>query len=211
MVVSYFDRSKKSVLDKLFKPDKSRKGDVDVDAVPVIDVLNSLDDFYTTSSCGGRISLFYESLSRKKKDSGWLFVKHGLVSFDEIKKVFINVKDETVWFRQEAPIFHVACRDLDSANLLLEISRNLGFKRSGIIGVSRRFMVEIVFNDKMDVPLARNGKVFLFDDYLEFLVETANQKFLFNKNLIFRFVEKLNELQKLQKLQKLKNNKKIKK
>lgn len=41
----------------LIKADLSRKGSVDEDAVEVVELLNSREEFFTTSSCAGRILL----------------------------------------------------------------------------------------------------------------------------------------------------------
>lgn len=41
----------------LRKADLSRKGSVDEDAVEVVELLNSREEFFTTSSCAGRILL----------------------------------------------------------------------------------------------------------------------------------------------------------
>lgn len=41
----------------LSKADLSRKGSVDEDAVEVVELLNSREEFFTTSSCAGRILL----------------------------------------------------------------------------------------------------------------------------------------------------------
>lgn len=41
----------------LNKADLSRKGSVDEDAVAVVELLNSREEFFTTSSCAGRILL----------------------------------------------------------------------------------------------------------------------------------------------------------
>lgn len=41
----------------LSKADLSRKGSVDEDAAEVVELLNSREEFFTTSSCAGRILL----------------------------------------------------------------------------------------------------------------------------------------------------------
>ena len=191
--MDYFDRSKASVLENLKKQDKSRKGDVDLGAVPVVNAFNSLPDFYTTSSCSGRISLFRESRSRKKFDSGWLFVKHGEVSKDELLVVLQRLPLDTIWFRQEAPIFHVACRNQDCALELLSLCRDIGFKHSGIIGLGRRVMVEIIFNEKIDCPIAENSILHLNNSHLDLLVLKANEKFRYNNKLLEKFVVALKD------------------
>lgn len=192
--LEYFDKSKKSTLEKLYKPDRSKKGDVDIDAIPVIDAINSKDNYYTTSSCSGRISLFQEALSGRKDHSGWIFVKHDCVTENEILDGMSKIsKDssETVWFRQEAPIFHIACRTNEDAKKILEICRDLGLKHSGIIGQSKRSIVEVIFNDKIDVPIAADGEKFVENKFIKFLIKNANDKFSKNTKLLKKFEKEI--------------------
>lgn len=192
--MDYFDESKKVMLEKLYKPDKSFKGNVDEDAIHIIDEINSKKDFYTTSSCSGRISLFYESLSGKKQDAGWTYVKHGLSSKKEILDALKELPEETLWFKMETPIFHVACRTDDDAKRLLDMCMKLGFKRSGITSSGKRTMVEIIFNDKMEVPVSMNKTLFVDEKFIGFLVEKANQKMEKNNELLRKFEKELKKL-----------------
>lgn len=189
--MDYFDQTKKATLEKLYKPDNSSKGEVDEEAKPIIEIINSKKDYYTTSSCSGRINLFFEADSGRKDESGWLFVKHGIVTLDEIKLGLNKIPKETIWFRQEAPIFHVACRTPDDAKKLLELCRDLGLKHSGIIGQGKRYVVEIIFNDKMDVPITAAGELFVDEKFLKFLIEKANNKFKENQKLLKKFEKKI--------------------
>lgn len=50
-------------------PDASPKGSVDVQILPLINQLNQHDRVFTTSSCSGRISVFYEGLKKSAKSS----------------------------------------------------------------------------------------------------------------------------------------------
>lgn len=188
----YFDKSKLSMAENLLKQDKSRKGDVDIDAMPIIEAFNKSKDYYTTSSCSGRISLFREAKSKKKYDSGWLFVKHGLVTKDEIMGSLVTVPLDVVWFRQEAPIFHIACRDDVAANNLLNLCRDLGFKHSGIIGLGRRIMVEIIFNEKFDCPISENNLLLVSSNHLDLLISKANEKMVRNNLLLKKFATEIN-------------------
>ncbi|KAG5485502.1 hypothetical protein LSCM1_07587 [Leishmania martiniquensis] len=86
--------------------DLSPKGSVDVKCLPVMDVLNTHEDYITTSSCSGRISLFHSithkeavgfdnsaasTKPRMKRGEnaalGWLFVKHGMLRPMEMMQV----------------------------------------------------------------------------------------------------------------------------
>lgn len=192
--MDYFDDTKKEMLSKLYKPDKSFKGTVDEDAIPIINEVNSKKNYYTTSSCSGRISLFFESPSGKKKDAGWTFVKHGTASMDEILEALKEIPEETLWFKMETPIFHIACRTDDDAKMLLALCMKLGFKRSGITSSARRTMVEIIFNDKIEVPVASNGQLFVDEKFVAFLLREANDKFKKNNLLLKRFEIELKKL-----------------
>ena len=189
--MTYFDKSKNSVLEKLEKQDKSRKGYIDEEASPVVRALNKTHDFYTTSSCSGRISLFREAKNKKKYDSGWLFVKHGPVIFEEISEALKKVPLDTVWFRQETPIFHVACRNQEKALELLKTCRDLGFKHSGIIGINKRVMVEIIFNEKMDCPISENNELLVTNEHLSLLINKANEKLRRNNELLKLFEKEI--------------------
>ena len=193
--MDYFDETKKAMLEKLYKPDKSFKGTVDEDAIPIIDEINSKKNYYTTSSCSGRISLFYEASTGKKKDAGWTFVEHRLVTKKEILEALKEIPEETLWFKMETPIFHVACRTQEDAEKLLELCMKLGFKRSGITSIGKRTMVEIIFNDKIEDPVAMNEKLFVDEQFIGFLVEKANDKFIKNNSLLKSFEKELKKLE----------------
>ena len=78
-----FDHFQKRKSDFLNKKDKSIKGSIDNDISRLVNEINSKKDFYTTSSCAGRIVLL-ELKSRKKTNCSWIFTKHDKVNFKEI-------------------------------------------------------------------------------------------------------------------------------
>lgn len=176
-----FDLQKRLCLEKLYKPDKSRKGDVDKPIISLIDYLNALNNYYTTSSCSGRIYLLTES--DKKPDVKWLYVSHEKVP---VKKILdsLNIRElekfheERIWLRQENLILHVACRSIDDAERILKISRDIGLRRSGIIADSNIIIVEICSTEKMDVPVAEKGKLLVPESYIKLITHIANQRFL---------------------------------
>jgi tRNA wybutosine-synthesizing protein 3 len=168
-----FDKRKQDLLHKI---DKSRKGDVDKEIAPLVNLINSLEDYYTTSSCAGRIMLIELAKSGKKHESEWLFLKHKSVSFKEIKKSLQYVPKEDVWLRQEGAIIHVCCRNIGDAEKMLNLAREVSFKRSGIITKRRRIIVEIASTEKVDTIIAQKGKVLVGDDYLTILIKEANKR-----------------------------------
>ena len=65
--------------------DKSKKGEIDKPILNLINKINKSKNYYTTSSCSGRIVLLAKKLG-EKQGAKWLFCSHERVSFKEIKK-----------------------------------------------------------------------------------------------------------------------------
>ena len=206
-----FDNFAKEKSDFLKKKDKSRKGYIDKDAVKIVDCINSKSDYYTTSSCAGRIVLL-EMKSRKKNDCGWIFSKHDKVNFNEINNALkhnnqktrelpLNASDKEdtslgssaknpIWFKQQPIILHVACRSLDAAKRLLEAARKM-FKHSGILSITdRKTTIEIIGSEKIDTIIA--DRDFIADEkYIKQLVKYANHNFAENKRKSGRFLREI--------------------
>lgn len=164
--------------DALKKLESAKERDeVDLDIMPLLDYINSLPDYYTTSSCSGRISLFHDVGS--KKDSDWVEKWHRRVSSEEVMKAF-EKRPPTglIWFRYEPAILHIVAKDLEGAARLLTVARNSGFKKVGVIALKEgRNAVEISSTERVEVPIAENGSALVYEGYLRYLVEFANEQF----------------------------------
>lgn len=90
-----FTQRKERILAQLAVPegeytDASPKGSVDEGIRVLIDGINALEGFVTTSSCAGRVSVFREGEGRKLAGVGgkggggnWLFVSHDPVPLED--------------------------------------------------------------------------------------------------------------------------------
>lgn len=177
-----FDKEKQDVLKKLQQCDKSKKGSVDEDIKELVDAMNSTPDYYTTSSCSGRIMLIDKGKGRKDL-AEWLLSSHKIITKRDFGSVFTKqyleseeFKNAAIWFMEEPAILHVCARNLEAAKTLLEIVRKVPFKRSGIISFSRRIMIEILDTEKMETLVAKDGVLYVRDDYSRVLIEEANKK-----------------------------------
>ena len=74
-------------------------------------------------------------------------------------------------------ILHVCCDTLDDCDALLKCAKTAGLKRSGIVQVKPRFMVEIMGVDNVGTPILSD----IEDKQLETLVAIANTRM--DKNL----------------------------
>jgi len=178
-----FEKEKK---DLLKNKDKSKKGSIDKEIKPLIDFINSLDDYYTTSSCSGRIVLLVKK-SYSKQDIKWLFASHSKVDFNKIKNSLKKIPKYPVWLKQEPAILHVCCRTIEDAQSLVDIARFAGFKRTGIQSTRKKINVEIGSNEVVYTIIAENGKLLVTEDHLRVLVREVNKKLDKNKGKIERF------------------------
>lgn len=178
-----FDNEKKTFLKK---KDKSKKGGVDDNILRLVNLINKHPNYYTTSSCSGRIVLISKK-SDMKSDAKWLFVSHDAIDFMDIWKVLDDLPSYDVWFRFEPMILHVRCKEIEDAEDLVKKARELGFKRSGIQSVSKKINVEIAGTDHIDTIVGKKKDLLVDGDYLKILITYANKKMTRNLSKIMKF------------------------
>ncbi|XP_021014129.1 tRNA wybutosine-synthesizing protein 3 homolog isoform X1 [Mus caroli] len=174
----------------LSKADLSRKGSVDEDAVEVVELLNSREEFFTTSSCAGRILLLdgsAEGSGVQKQHCCWLLVTHKPCARDDVMAALKGATSEAV-LKFEPFILHVQCRTLQDAQTLHSVAIDSGFRNSGItVGKRGKTMLAVRSTHGLEVPLTHKGKLMVTEEYIEFLLTIANQKMEENKRRIGRF------------------------
>jgi tRNA wybutosine-synthesizing protein 3 len=188
-----FPLEKKQALEKAFNADKSKKGEIDKQILPLVNLINRHQDFYTTSSCAGRIMLFKES-EAGKKGSEWLFISHDKVSFSEIKPYLISLPEETLWLRMEPPILHICAKDMESADRLLKFANDSGFRRSSVLGFKKRIIIEIMIPEKLDAPVSENNKLIVTEEYIKTLLKHANQRLSISRKKLKKLEKEFSKL-----------------
>jgi len=173
------------------------KNEVDKDIIPFLEKFNKKENYYTTSSCAGRIILLHDLGS--KKFSYFVGRWHRKVKYEEILEHIHRFceKEESskgiLWFKQEPLILHIVSKDLEGAEKILKIAITYGLKHSGIISLSKqRYVVEINGNERMSVPIVH--KKLLIEnlpEYLFSIVEIANENFEKNEKRRNRFLEEI--------------------
>ncbi|XP_037354447.1 tRNA wybutosine-synthesizing protein 3 homolog isoform X2 [Talpa occidentalis] len=147
----------------LSKVDLSRKGSLDEDIVELVQVLNRQEQFFTTSSCSGRIVLL-DGIAALKKVNG-----------DAILKF-------------EPFVLHVQCQQLQDAQILHSVAMDSGFRNSGItVGKKGKTMLAVRSTHGLEVPLSHKGTLMVTEEYIDFVLNIANQKMEENKKRIERF------------------------
>lgn len=218
-----FQQEKKEALSK----DKSKKGSVDELMKPILDKINLLPDYYTASSCSGRIML--SRYGSRKDETEWLFVSHDFIgelpldnlplkesqlrnnqrkegkgiknnllnksikSFSSKNNKIKNDNDDIIWLKVEPMIIHVCCKNIESANKFLMLSRRL-FRRAGIISIKNKVSIEIMGSERVEMPLVRDGELLVSEDALRFILVEVNKKLERAHRRINDFLRVLREL-----------------
>lgn len=172
------------------------RGEVDLDMLPLIDCINSLENYYTTSSCAGRINLFVDV--GNKKDSYWLGKWHRKITFEDVSEALKNIPAKgVIWFKQEPTIIHINCKTIEDAVKLVDLSRNTGYKKVCILSwKDNRIIVEVNGTERIDAPIAVNGEMIAGGDYIKKLIEIANTKFDYGMRRLIRYHKALKKLEK---------------
>lgn len=190
----------------LNKVDLSKKGAVDGDIEHVVSLLNSCEEFFTTSSCSGRTILIdgaAESTHVQKQDCVWLFVSHQKCKPDELMSALSRSRGDAV-MKFEPFVLHVQCRRLHDAQLVHSVAINSGFRNSGLtVSKTGKIITAVRSTHGLEVPLSHEGKILVEDEYIHFLTQVANQKMEENLRRIHRFYQNLQSALSTEKLQKL--------
>lgn len=169
-----FLRRKKSVL---LKSDKSSIGKWDEKILSLCNKINRSENYYTTSSCSGRIVLMIAQ--EKKSHNLFLIISHNVISFNWLKNNLNKITNKIkrpIKFKCEPPILHIICRDLGSASLLLEKAKKSGMKHSGIHYLGKNPILEINGDDKLEFPIINKNKILVDDNFLKLIVKESNKK-----------------------------------
>ena len=188
MLKDEFLKRKQDVLSKI---DKSHKGGCDEKILELCEKINSLSNYYTTSSCSGRVVLMLDK--DKKKGNLFLKIYHNLISFNQLKRDLDKMIKESkkIKFKMEPCILHVACRNLKDAQILHDKAKLAGWKKSGIIASEKRFVVELNSTEKLEFPIIKNRKILVDKEFLRIIVTESNKKLKKSWEKIEKLKEKI--------------------
>jgi len=130
-----------------------KDGKADDKAFALIDAVNALEGYVTTSSCSGRVMVL--SLEKHKKDAKMQSRWHDRVNAKDIEQAISGYKgNKKLWLKAEPFILHIACKDIDSGIRMLKACKDAGVKRFGLQAMKdSKYMIEIIGTGKIDIPL----------------------------------------------------------
>ncbi|XP_060088011.1 tRNA wybutosine-synthesizing protein 3 homolog [Heteronotia binoei] len=187
---------------RLSRADGSRKGSVDELIAGIVQLLNDHDSFCTTSSCSGRLVVLEQpplpaptepttGFEIQKQNCTWLMVSHQICTVEDVLTALKKATNDAI-FKFEPFVLHVQCQDLQDAQLLHTVAIETGFRNSGItVGRKGKIMMAVRSTHCLEVPLSQKGKLMVNEEYVDFVVQVANQKMEENMRRIDRFYSSL--------------------
>jgi len=168
-----FLENKKTALEKLEKAKKDNL--VDEGIIPIIDIINEFDDYFTSSSCFGRIVLLQLPVIGDKKNAEFIGKWHRSINADEFLSAVKKAETGQLWLLAQSSIIHIAAKTSTAADKILKIAYSCGFKHSGFKSVENKIVVEICSTERLDSPVGKDGTLFCDQQYLDLLVDISNE------------------------------------
>jgi len=168
-----FNFNKNETLKKL--SDAKKEDKVDKDIIPLLDLININDNYYTSSSCFGRIVIIELPKIGDKKNARFLGKWHREITTEDFEKALTNSKKGEIWFLAQSPILHVISKDLDSGDKLIKKAVQCGFKNSGFRSVKKNIVIEIASTERIDMPIGLDKNLYFKKQYIPILVRYANE------------------------------------
>jgi len=161
-----------------------KMGRMDDDFIPLCDYIASTKNYFTSSSCAGRIALIGLSEEETKQESAFYRKWHRTVKTKEVIDAVKEFKGKVLWFKQEPIILHLGTNTLENAKKVLCLCEKTGIKRAGIkVAKNGKFIIEMLGTQNVNAPI-KEGKLIAKKNYLIYLVKKANEKFKKNQELI---------------------------
>lgn len=165
----------------LTKKDKSTKASIDIHITELCDVINTSNEYYTTSSCAGRITISLNPSLGNKKEHRWLFVSHEQITFEQMNQILQTMSQADalqgqLWLKQEQFIIHIGCKHVENAHQLLKLANTVGLTHSGIISLSPKIIVEIIHEPPLQNLIGIDGQIIVNEMYIKNIITIANEQ-----------------------------------
>jgi len=160
-------------------------GYVDPDLVNFIYKVFNTKNFFTISSCSGRITLIDAIFPWARDESYIVFKKHTPVSLEEVIPVLSVKPLHRLWLIASGPIFHFVAKSIPAAQILVNEVRKCGFKHSGIISIRvDGIVVEVISGTWTSFLLADGDELVIQPNSLIRILEISNTILLEGKKRI---------------------------
>ncbi|ABU82179.1 tRNA-wybutosine modification methyltransferase TYW3 [Ignicoccus hospitalis] len=129
-------------------------GMVDGELLELLNLINSHQGLFTTSSCSGRITVACSDISPDDKRSTRIIYKtHRTTSVPAIENALREAKCKHLWAKSSHPLLDLFAKELDLAWDIVDLAKKAGFKYSGVQRSGSYYRVIIRSNENIQFPL----------------------------------------------------------
>jgi tRNA wybutosine-synthesizing protein 3 len=110
-----------------------------------------------------------------KRNAKFVGIWHRRVKSKELLSAVKDASSGLLWILAQAPIIHVSAKSRNAGDKLVKIANSCGFKNSAFKSVDKNIVIEICSTERLDAPIGKDAILFCNKEYLELLVEIANE------------------------------------
>ena len=187
-----FINNKKETMNKLSKAITEKK--VDKEILNILNLINSNEKYYTSSSCYGRIVLLELPKIGDKKNAKFLGKWHRKIQTIEFIDAFKKSTKGELWFLAQSPILHVFSKDLESGDNLVKLAVSCGFKNSGFRSIKKNIVIEIASTERLDMIIGKDRNYLIKEEFISNYVNLANEIIIKSKRKLIKLEENLKKI-----------------
>lgn len=164
------------------------KNRADPQIIPLCTFIAKTKNFFTSSTCSGRIVLLNVNEQETKKEAAFHAKWHREVKFQELWEALNKKSNDELWFKMEPFIIHIGTDDTQNAQTLLQIMKKCGMKRGGIQVLKYgKIILELTGTQHLSCPVKKENNVLITQEYAREILERANKKLAKNYKLLEKF------------------------
>ncbi|MBI2598043.1 MAG: hypothetical protein HYW50_02505 [Candidatus Diapherotrites archaeon] len=161
---------------------------VDGQVVSLCEFFAKSKNFFTSSTCSGRIVLLQVNRQENKHESAFIAKWHKKASIGKVWSTLCAKTMEEIWLKQEPFIMHIGCADFENAKTILQIAKACGIKRAGIqVAKEGKFLLEIIGTHNISFPVKKGGEILVEKKHLKYVLKRANEKLEKNYSTLEKF------------------------
>ena len=151
---------------------------VDLEILHVINRINEFAQYYSTSSCAGRIVLLSKANFRGKYTAEFVYKNHSPLNPEAIIELKNSMKRPfagQLYFNVEPPTYHVVCNTFEDAMQIHQLALEVALGYSMFKSIKKSIVVEIRGTGLLQVPIGLDNKVYITDEHLDFILALGNE------------------------------------
>ena len=160
-----------------------REKKIDPLMIGISQFMEKTTDFFTTSTCSGRITLMDLNEDESKKENVFYRKWHSTAAFSEVWKAIEAFESKgNLWLRQDAFVYVIGTNTWENVKRIIHACQEAGVKRYGIHHFEdEKILMEIFGTQNMSVPVKIKGKMLVEKNELKEMVAIANRKWKKNE------------------------------